>query len=94
MNLHNHPDDILGLSLRRSLKNWVLRKETPAYVRDQLLAAAAQQEIAQPRRRTSGYHLGWSLFVQSNLNEVAVRSLYGYALEAMSFKSSMAMAIR
>jgi len=94
MNSHNHTDDMLDLSFEHSLKNWVARKNPPVNGREQLLAAASQQEIVKPRRRISRFSLGWSLQYQSNLSEVAVRSLYGYALEAITFKTSLAMAIR
>jgi len=94
MSSHNHPEDLLDLSLKHALKNWGARKNAPADARDQLLAAAAQQSFSTPKKSISRFHLGWSIFIQSDLSEAAVRSLYGYALEAMSFRTSMATAIR
>ena len=94
MNSHNHSDDMLDLSLEHFLKNWVARKAPPANGLERLLVTAGRQEIKKPQRRASRFKLNWSIRFQSNLSEVTSHFLYGYALESITFKTSLAMAIR
>ena len=92
MNSHKLSDDIFDLSLKHSLKNWADRKDIPAGGRDQLLAAAAQQEISTSKRKHSKFNFGWSFRLQGNWEGLAVRPVYGYSLESIySLKANMAI---
>ena len=92
MNSHNRSNEVFDLSLKHTLKNWVDRKEVPAGGRDQLLSAAAQQEISSPERKHSKLNFGWSFRFQGNLESLAVRPVYGYSIESIySLKANMAI---
>ena len=92
MNSHKHSDDIFDLSLNHSLKNWVDRKAIPTGGRDQLLAAAAQQEITPSKRKPSKFNLGWSFRIQGTWEGLTVRPVHGYTLESVySLKANMAI---
>jgi hypothetical protein len=93
MSSRNHSDNLLDIRLRHTLKNWVAYATHKKGGREQLLAAAAKQQILKPRRKMRKFTFGWSYY-NGHLKDVAVHSLYGYALDAFMFKTSFAMAIR
>ncbi len=64
MNSHKQRDEIFDISLRRSLKNFVARKNIPAQMRDQLLEAAAKQEISLVQRKYARFDFVWSFLFQ------------------------------
>jgi len=95
MSSRNHPEDLLNIRLQHTLKNWAAHTEVPKGGREKLLDAARKQQILtpKPRRKTFKLNFDWSYY-NGNLREVAVHSLYGYALDAITFKTSLAMVIR
>ena len=93
MNSHNHFDDVIDLSLERSLKNWVDGKTPPTDLRAQLLAEAARSKPIRKRRRTVSFVRGWSLLSQGNQQAFVLQPLYGYTFieSVFSLKASMAV---
>jgi len=92
MNSHNHPDDLLDLSLRHSLKNWTAHKSPPSEIREQLLATARQQKEAVKRPKPARFSFsGWSFQFQYNFNEMTLRSIYRYNLESVYTLKAMAV---
>lgn len=92
MNSHRTSDDVFDLGLNHSLKNWVDRKSIPAGGRDQLLAAAAQQNISSSKRKHLKFNFGWSFRIQENWDGLIVRPVYGYTLESIyPLKANMAI---
>lgn len=93
MNSHNHFEDVIDLSLERSLKNWVDRKTPPKDLRAQLLAEAACSKPLPKRRRTISFARGWSLLCQGNQQTLVLQPLYGYTFieSVFSLKASMAV---
>jgi hypothetical protein len=83
MNSHNRLDDVFDLSLRRSLKNWVDRKNLPANGRDKLLAAAAQQEMSLSQQKSAKFTFRWNFRFQENRDQLPIRPIYGYGFESM-----------
>ena len=91
MNSRNLTDDVFDLSLDRSLKNWVDRKNPPADGRSKLLKAAVQQEKSHHRGKSLRISFAW-LF---NLNEIRceyqIRPTDNYVFEQLDFmKTTMA----
>jgi hypothetical protein len=95
MSSRNRSEDLLDIRLQHTLKNWVSQNEISHKGREQLLAAAAKQQILapKPKRKSFKFNFGWSYY-NGNLRDVAVHSMYGYALDAITFKTSLAMVIR
>jgi hypothetical protein len=90
MNSRNLTDDVFDLSLDRSLKNWVDRKNPPPDGRAKLLKAAAQKKSFS-RVKLPKINIAWFL----NLNEIRceyqIRPIDNYLLEHMDFlKTTMA----
>ena len=83
MNSRNPSDDVFDLSLDRSLKNWVDRKNPPANGRDKLLAAAAQQEMSSPQRKRAKFTLVWPFRFHVGTDQLPLRSIYGYGFEGV-----------
>ena len=91
MNSHSQPDDLLDLSLRHSLKNWVTHKDPPADGRDRLLAAA-QAVTPTRKRKLPRLDFGWFFHLQGNQEEINIGPIYNYTLESVySFKANMAI---
>jgi hypothetical protein len=92
MNSHNHPDDLLDVSLRHSLKNWTVHKEPPSGIREQLLAAAKHKKITTKPSKSIRWGLsGWSFQFQYTFNEVSFRTIYQYNMEALYSLKAMAI---
>jgi hypothetical protein len=85
MNSRNLTDDVFDLSLDRSLKNWVVRKNPPADGRAKLLKAAVQQERPFPRVKLRKINFEWFF----NLNEIRcehqIRPIDNHLFEQMDF---------
>ena len=91
MNSHNQPDDMLDLSFRHSLKNWVNHQKPPADGREQLLATAKEADSLSKNRK-SKFKFWWSFSFQENREALNVRPIYGYALDSIySLRANMAI---
>ena len=91
MNSRNQTDDVFDLSLDRSLKNWVDRKNPPVDGRAKLLKAAEQQKRSFSRVKLLKINFDWF----SNLSEIRcerqIRPIDNYLFEQMDFlKTTMA----
>lgn len=92
MNSHKQRDEIFDISLRRSLKNFVARKNIPAQMRDQLLEAAAKQEISLVQRKYARFDFVWSFLFQRIPEGSPARSIYGFSIDsAYSLRANMAI---
>jgi hypothetical protein len=83
MNSHNQSDGVFDLSLNRTLKNWVARKNIPAGGREQLLAAAIQQNISPKSDNSIKQALDRLFHSKATLSEKSVFPGYGYALDTV-----------
>ncbi len=93
MNSRNHPDDLLDVRLKHTLKNWVARKEAPDQIREQLLAAAYQQKTFPQSRTSVRQNLDRWFNSKTILSEQSVFPGYGYALDTIFvIRASMTVA--
>jgi hypothetical protein len=91
MNSHNQLDDMLDLSFRHTLKNWVNHQDPPAGGREHLLAAASEADTPSESKQTK-FCFWWSFWFQGNQEVLNVRPIYGYALDSIySLRANMAI---
>ena len=91
MNSRNLTDDVFDLSLDRSLKNWVDRKNPPADGRAKLLKAAAQQKRSFFREKLQKINFEWFFSLNEIRCEYQIRPIDNYLFEQMDFmKTTMA----
>ena len=91
MNSHNKPDNMLDLSFRHSLKNWVNHQDPPTDGREQLLAAAKEANSLSKTNK-SKFKFWWYFSFQETQEVLNVRPIYGYALDSIySLRANMAL---